>query len=120
MKDSDYKECIENAEFVKMTKTEFGILLERFGKDRTLKAVEKLDNWKGSKGKRYKSDYRAILSWVIDAVTSNGSTQFPDYYSQKFEKTLTGNMIPQYHRHLESIGWKKFYSGTAGTTWTRL
>jgi len=117
---SDYKECIENAEFVKMTKTEFGILLERFGKDKTLRAVEKLDNYKGSFDKKYKSDYRAILSWVIDSLPSNGnSLAFPDYYNQKFEKTLKGNMIMQYHKHLENNGWKKFYSGTAGTTWTR-
>lgn len=29
----------------------------------------KFDNYKGSKGKTYKSDYRAILSWVADKVT---------------------------------------------------
>lgn len=28
--------------------------------------VEVLDNYKGSTGKKYKSDYRAILSWVVD------------------------------------------------------
>ena len=27
-----------------------------------------LDNYKGSSGKTYKSDYRAILSWVIEKI----------------------------------------------------
>lgn len=115
---SDYKECAASLEFVKISQDEYIKLIERMGKEMTLKALEKLDNYKGSKGKKYKSDYRAILSWVIDSLSSNGSA-FPNYYEQKFEKTLNGNMIMQYHKHLESIGWKKYYSGTAGTVWTR-
>lgn len=30
--------------------------------------IEILDNYKGAKGKRYKSDYRAILSWVVNRL----------------------------------------------------
>ena len=32
----------------------------------TKRMIEILDNYKGAKGKRYKSDYRAILTWVVD------------------------------------------------------
>lgn len=52
-------------EFVSMTDTEFKALTDRFGEGPTREMIEALDNYKGSKGKRYKSDYRAILSWVV-------------------------------------------------------
>lgn len=53
------------AEFVTMTPAEYGELVKRVGKAGAKRCVEILDNYKGAKGKRYKSDYRAILSWVI-------------------------------------------------------
>jgi len=56
------------AEHVRMTKDEHQKLVEDYGEDATRKLIERLDNWKGSKGKTYKNDYRAILSWVVDAV----------------------------------------------------
>ena len=52
------------AEFVKMTEVEYTKLIEKHGKAATLKMIEILDNAKGAKGYKYKSDYRAILSWV--------------------------------------------------------
>jgi len=33
--------------------------------------IDKLDNAKGSKGYKYKSDYRAILNWVAADVLKN-------------------------------------------------
>lgn len=119
MTDPTYKECIENAEFVKMTQTEFGILLERFGKDKTLKAVEKLDNYKGSVGKKYKSDYRAILSWVIDEVSPNGSV-ITDPSDLKTIKDPIKLMEAQ--QELYKQGWRfKEVKITTGTTrkWVR-
>jgi len=56
------------AEHVRMTKDEHQKLVEAYGEDATRQLIERLDNWKGSKGKTYKNDYRAILSWVVDAV----------------------------------------------------
>ena len=32
-------------------------------------------NYKGSSGKKYKSDYRAILTWVIDKVKQDTARQ---------------------------------------------
>jgi hypothetical protein len=61
-------EKIKYAEFVHMTENECQKLIETYGEDKTKRAVEVLDNYKGSKGKTYKSDYRAILSWVMDKV----------------------------------------------------
>lgn len=65
-KDEPKKE--QFGEFVKMTEEEHQKLLEEYGPEMTARMIEVLDNYKGSKGKTYQSDYRAILSWVRDRV----------------------------------------------------
>lgn len=60
---------IKFAEFVAMTNDEYQSLIanEQLGCEAAVKrCIEILDNYKGSKGQKYKSDYRAVLSWVID------------------------------------------------------
>ncbi len=52
-------------ESVTMTNVEMSTLIERFGINATNWMIDKLNNYKISKGKKYKSDYRAILSWVV-------------------------------------------------------
>jgi len=56
------------AEFVLMTTEEYQKLIDKYGEANTKKFIEKLDNAKGAKGYKYKSDYRAILEWVVEAV----------------------------------------------------
>lgn len=56
------------AEFVTLTEDEYGRLVEKFGEDATERMVEILDNYKGQSGKKYASDYRAILNWVWERV----------------------------------------------------
>lgn len=53
------------AEFVHMTTDEYNSLIEKVGEHGANRCVEILDNYKGANGKKYKSDYRAILNWVI-------------------------------------------------------
>ena len=55
-------------ENVHMSEKEYGLLIEKYGKVQTQKLIDKLDFYKGANGKSYKSDYKAILSWVIDSV----------------------------------------------------
>lgn len=55
----------QRAEFVNMSDDEYGKLVAEFGDAVTKAAIDRLDNYKGSSGKKYKNDYRAILSWVI-------------------------------------------------------
>jgi len=62
--------CGENpkmrfAEFVSMTNGEYSSLVAKLGESGAKWCIGKLDNYKGSKGKKYDSDYRAILSWVV-------------------------------------------------------
>lgn len=50
-----------------MTEAEYKNLTDQFTEPVAKEMIEILSNYKGSKGKKYKSDYRAILSWVVDA-----------------------------------------------------
>lgn len=59
---------VKYAEFVSMTEEEHEKLVTSHGKEKTARMIEVLDNYKGSKGTTYKSDYRAILNWVVERV----------------------------------------------------
>ena len=59
---------IQYAEFVSMTEEEYKKLLERFGEEKTKRAIEIIDNYKGQSGRTYESDYRAILNWTMERV----------------------------------------------------
>lgn len=61
-------EKVKFAELVRMRPSEYEALCKSLGKEATEKAIQILDNYKGSKGKTYKDDYRAILSWVVDKL----------------------------------------------------
>lgn len=56
------------AENVSMTQEQHAKLLVEYGEADTARLVTILDNYKGSSGKRYKDDYKAILSWCVDRL----------------------------------------------------
>lgn len=62
------EEKIHFAEFVSMTNAEYEELVSTYGKDFADQCIKKLDDYKGSSGKTYKSDYRAIRNWVVDEI----------------------------------------------------
>lgn len=62
------RETVRMAEFVHLTEVEYQKLCTEYGKQAADLMVKELDLYKGSKGKAYKDDYRAILSWVVDRV----------------------------------------------------
>jgi len=66
--ESKQKQKVNYADTVIMFETEHKKLIEKYGEETTKKMITVLDNYKGSKGKTYKSDYKAILSWVVDKV----------------------------------------------------
>lgn len=53
------------AENVKMTESEYKNLAERYTEEGARWMITKLDNYKAARGMVYKSDYRAILNWVV-------------------------------------------------------
>ena len=63
------------AEFVSMTNAEYDKLVSTHGKSFADQCVITLDNYKGATGKTYKSDYRAILNWVVDKVNQSTKKQ---------------------------------------------
>ena len=53
------------AENVKMTESEYKNLVEKYSEEGAQWMITKLDNYKAARGMVYKSDYRAILNWVV-------------------------------------------------------
>lgn len=56
------------AEFVALTEAEYEKLVALHGEEKVRRMIEVLDNYKGANGKKYTSDYRAILNWVVERV----------------------------------------------------
>lgn len=54
------------AEFVTLTRDEYAKLSAQYSENGAKRMIDILSNYKGSKGKKYKSDYLAILNWVVD------------------------------------------------------
>lgn len=75
VKEKEEEKKIHFAEFVSMTNAEYEKLVSTYGKDFADQCINILDNYKGSSGKKYKSDYRAILNWVIDRVKEQRNKQ---------------------------------------------
>lgn len=63
---AEKKKKYKYAEFVTLTKDEYAKLCTKHTEEAVRRMIEILDNYKGQSGKRYKSDYRAILNWVVD------------------------------------------------------
>lgn len=63
---------------VLMTEAEYSKLVQAYGQDGASWMVKKLDDYKAASGRTYKSDYRAILNWVVKEyqkqVNQYGST----------------------------------------------
>lgn len=54
----------EYREFVTLTEKQYSTLLEKYGKEKTEAMLDILNNYKGSTGKKYDSDYHTIYRWV--------------------------------------------------------
>lgn len=87
------------AEYVTMTETQFNKLIDKHGRQAVDWMIEKLDNHKGAKGTKYKSDYHAILNWVVSAYEKEkGSTkpmtklQVLDAIGEGLEDEQEGNL----------------------------
>jgi hypothetical protein len=72
-------EKIKYGEFVEMTEAEYNRLELSFGIDKAKRLIEILDNYKGSSGKKYKSDYRAILNWCVKRLKEDEEKPLKNY-----------------------------------------
>jgi hypothetical protein len=66
------------AQYVTLTEEEHAKLIGEYGVKMAGRIIEVLNNYKGSTGKTYKSDYLAILNWVVGKVEGDmaKSTEF--------------------------------------------
>jgi len=78
---------IHYAEHVTMTEEQHGKLREKYSKRFVDKCIEVLDNYKGSRGKKYKSDYHTIRNWVIDRVFKEFG-KLPDPHQKQYDEEL--------------------------------
>lgn len=79
------------ADFVEMTESEHEKLTAEFGVQGTAEIIEILNNYKGSSGKTYKSDYLAIRNWVIKRwkeERSQGRYRQPNDVNWAFEELM--------------------------------
>ena len=81
---NDEKEKKKYSDAVRLTEKEYLNLVERIGQEDTTKAIDILNNYKMAKGRNYKSDYHAILSWVIKRIKED------DKYNGRSEKRDKG------------------------------
>ncbi len=61
-------------EFVKLTDSEHSKLVEKFGSEETEQRIAALNDYIGSKGKRYSSHYHTILTWARKDAKDSGKT----------------------------------------------
>ena len=87
----DNKDKSIYAEFVTLTEEEYKKLVEEHGEELTKQMITILDNYKGANGKQYKSDYRAILNWVINRVKEQSKP-----IGTELKKKLDFNKFPQH------------------------
>jgi len=88
--EEEYKEGKEDkkikkrkyADFVLLQADEYEKLKAEHGSKNTNIFIDILNNYKGSNGKKYKSDYMAILNWVIDKSKKDGK-----YISKETKKS---------------------------------
>jgi hypothetical protein len=83
---------INYAEYVSMTNDEYQKLLDAYGEENTKRMIEVLDNYKGATGKKYKSDYRAILNWVVDRVMKE-EKKYAAYVGNTEQSSRQGNKL---------------------------
>jgi len=70
------------APYVLLLDSEYFKLTEKYGDDIAKKCVEKLNNYKGSTGKKYKSDYLTILNWVVGEVLKDNKLIKNDVFAK--------------------------------------
>ncbi len=66
---------VQFAEAVTLFQSEYDKLVEQHGETFVKSCIEVLNNYKLSSGKKYASDYHAILNWVVGRVKEQKSKQ---------------------------------------------
>lgn len=85
-------------DFVRLTGSEHAKLVARFGEEGTRERIDRLDNYIGSKGKRYKSHYYTILSW--EARNSSRAPKSQSFGRNQYDRNFS-NQTSAYGRTIK-------------------
>ena len=86
------------ADHVTMTEDEYEKLVNQYEEQDTLRLIEILENYKASKGKTYKSDYSAILNWVVKRLAEENQEN-----KQKPNRPKSFDAIDQWAKMTEGL-----------------
>ncbi len=84
------------SENVQLTEIEYQKLVDEHGQDFADECVSTLCNYKGASGKKYKSDYKAILTWVIDKVKERRRPVLVHRIQQSRSQTTMNKLAEMY------------------------
>lgn len=102
------KPKVQWAEFVFLTNDEHDKLLATHGTVDTNRLIEILDNYKGQSGRKYRSDYRAILNWVIPRLKEEKEKEERRNREKNWGKSgwyQSGNQFLEILREEEESDW---------------
>jgi len=73
---------------VYLTEDEVKKLRDEYGDVKARKMITELNNYKGANGKTYKSDYLAILNWVVAKVSKDipANTEYMEKMNERNKK----------------------------------
>ena len=83
----EVKQSFHNFDLVKLTQKEYDSCITNYGEQQTIKALDKLNSFIGSKGDKYKSHYHTLSSWVwssVDAVKLSEQKQQEEFVQEVF------------------------------------
>lgn len=84
-------------DFVELTQSEYSKIIDSIGQQQTDELIERLNNYIGSTGKKYRSHYFTLLNWAKkDGVTKGAAqnatpSQSSEYAGYNFDKQTTPN-----------------------------
>lgn len=91
---------IKFADDVTLTEDENEKLIQSIGLEKTQMCYNILSNYKGANGKKYKSDYKAILNWVIKRTNEEtGSGKYIPMKNGPIQKVMENELLIK--RYLE-------------------
>lgn len=93
------------ADFVTLTQEEYNKLIETLGDEKTKDLIEALNLWKGSKGKKTKSDYMTILNW--DRRDKKGDKENAKFGGRSQPYSTKDSGEPKEIFVVNQTGWKR-------------
>jgi len=96
-----YNNKVKYLDFILLTPEEHQKLIEKLGKQKTIEMIEKLNNYIGSKGKKYKSHYHTILNWLNMDKSKIKSVDYPEIEPE--EKIEYKPIPPEIKEHIKKI-----------------